>query len=250
MSFSYYFQKLFIINYICSMRTSIFIVVFSCITSVLFGQQATDTTFVDHKYREDQFYLSVTYNLLGKKPKEIKQSGFSSGIHFGVIRDMPFNKRRNKAFGVGLGLSVNSYNQNMLISDDSNGQYSYQIIDESEITIKRNKFTTYLIEVPLQYRWRTSTAKDYKFWRIYTGLKFGYVLYNSSKFTGSIADVKLNSIDDFNKLQYGLTLSGGYSTWNFSVYYGLNALFKDSAQLNDQSLDMSSIKVGLMFYVL
>ncbi|MEO9075739.1 MAG: porin family protein [Gelidibacter sp.] len=223
-------------------------------SSILLAQEKApkdvDTTFVDHKYREDQFYFSITYNFLGNKPKEIKQSGFSSGVHFGVIRDFPFNERRNKAFGIGLGLSVNSYNQNMLLSEDLDGNYLYQIIDESQITIKRNKFTTYLIEAPLQYRWRTSTAKDYNFWRVYTGVKFGYVLYNSSKFSGSGDDVKLNGIDDFNKLQYGLTLSAGYSTWNFSVYYGLNSIFRDTARLDGKSIDINSVKVGLMFYVL
>lgn len=234
------------------MKTSIFIVVLSCMTSMMFAQEpkGVDTSFVDNKYKEDQFYFSVTYNLLGKKQKEIKQSGFSSGIHFGLIRDFPFNERRNKAFGIGLGLSVNSYNQNMLISEDIDGTYTYQIIDESEVTIKRNKFTTYLIEVPLQYRWRTSTAKDYKFWRIYTGVKFGYVFYNTTKFNGSVPDIKYSNVDDFNNFQYGLTLSAGYSTWNLSVYYGLNSIFKDNAQLNGKAIDMNSIKVGLMFYVL
>ena len=219
---------------------------------MLFAQQPkeADTTFVDNKYREDQFYLSVTYNLLGKKPREIKQSAFSSGIHFGFIRDFPFNERRNKAVGIGLGLSINSYNQNMLISQDSDGNYNYQIIDENEITIKRNKFTTYLIEIPFQYRWRTSTAKDYNFWRVYSGVKVGYLFHNSSKFKGSMEDVKFSGIDDFNKLQYGLTLSAGYSTWNFSVYYGLNSIFKDTARLDGKSIDMNSVKIGLMFYVL
>ena len=234
------------------MKTSIFIVILTCVSSMLFAQQPkeADTTFVDNKYREDQFYLSVTYNLLGKKPREIKQSAFSSGIHFGFIRDFPFNERRNKAVGIGLGLSINSYNQNMLISQDSDGNYTYQIIDENEITIKRNKFTTYLIEIPFQYRWRTSTAKDYNFWRVYSGVKVGYLFHNSSKFKGSMEDVKFSGIDDFNKLQYGLTLSAGYSTWNFSVYYGLNSIFKDTARLDGKSMDMNSVKIGLMFYVL
>lgn len=237
-------------NYICNMKTIIFSVLFCCATSMLLAQKATDTTFVDDKYKEDQFYFSITYDLLGKKPSEIKQSGFSSGIHFGAIKDMPINVRRNKALGIGLGLSINSYNQNMLISKAQDGVYNYQIIDESVISIKRNKFTTYLVEVPLEYRWRTSTAQDYKFWRIYPGVKFGYVLYNSSRFFGSIDDIKLNNIDDFNKFQYGLTLSAGYSTWNFHVYYGLNAIFKDNAKLNWEAIDMNSIKIGLIFYIL
>lgn len=230
-------------------KIAIFSVLFFCGYAIVYAQPV-DTLFVDNKYKEDQFYFSITYGLLGKTPKEFKQSGFSSGIHFGVIKDMSINDRRNKAIGVGLGLSVNSYNQNMLISATPNDGYMYQIIDESAVTIKRNKFTAYLIEAPIQYRWRTSTAKDYKFWRVYTGVKFGYLFYNSSKFIGSIDDVKLNRIDDFNKLQYGLTLSAGYSTWNFYVYYGLNSIFKDTALIDGEAIDMNSIKIGLMFYVL
>lgn len=244
------YTKWFIL-YICSMKTPIFIVLFWCGSTVLFAQQSsvTDSLFVDSKYREDQFYLSITYNLLGKISSEIKQSGFSSGFHAGVIRDMPINLRRNKAFGVGLGMSINSYNQNMMISEDPSDGYQYEIIDESLITIKRNKFTTYVVELPLQYRWRTSTAVDYNFWRIYTGIKFGYVIYNTSKFIGSIDELKVDQIDDINRFHYGLTLSAGYSTWNFNVYYGLNSLFNDRAKLNGESLDMNSIKIGLMFYV-
>ncbi|WP_299394911.1 porin family protein [uncultured Gelidibacter sp.] len=232
------------------MKNAVFLILFASLSTLMSAQQPTDSTFVDHNYREDQFYFSITYNLLGKVPDDLKQSGFSSGIHFGVIRDMPINTRRNVAFGVGLGLSANSYNQNILISEGADGNYDYQIIDESEVTFKRNKFTTYTLEVPIEYRWRTSTAKEYKFWRIYTGVKVGYVFYNSSKFIGSGDDVKLTNISDINPLQYGLTLSAGYSTWNFHVYYGLNSIFKDTAQLDGMSVDMNSIKIGLMFYVL
>ncbi|RAJ25946.1 outer membrane protein with beta-barrel domain [Gelidibacter algens] len=238
------------INYICSMKSSILILVFCGVASTLIAQQPKDSTVVDNRYREDQFYFSLTYNLLGKIPDGLKQSGFSTGVHFGAIRDMPINERRNKAIGIGLGLSTNSYNQNILISQDADGAYMYQVINESEITVKRNKFTTYAIEAPLQYRWRTSTAREYKFWRIYTGLKLGYVFYDTSKFGGSIADIKIKNNNDFEKFQYGLTLSAGYSTWNFHVYYGLNSIFKESAQLNGKVIDMNSIKVGLMFYVL
>lgn len=239
------------INYLCGMKTILFLLLFCCVSPLLFAQQLRerDTSLVDRNYREDQFYLSVTYNLLGNKPKRLKQTGFSNGVHFGVIRDMPINEQRNKALGVGLGLSINSYNHNMMISKAAGGGYDYDIIDERQVKITRNKFSAYTIELPIQYRWRTSTASEYKFWRIYTGLKFGYVFYNASKFKGSSDDVHLHNNTDFNKLQYGLTLSAGYSTWNFNVYYGLNPLFKDSAELDQKALDMSTIKIGLMFYV-
>lgn len=221
------------------------------ITYICFSQNQFDQSQQDlyKNYREDQFYAGVTYNLLNNKPSGLSQSGFSSGFHFGFIRDFPINDRRNIALGIGLGLSTNSYNQNLLIEDVDN-RISYSIIDEREINVSKNKFTTYLVELPLEFRWRTSTATEYSFWRIYTGLKLGYLLYNSTKFKSSIGDEKLSQVDEFNKFQYGLTLSAGYGTWNFHLYYGLNTIFDDSAKLNNQSLDLKTFKLGLMFYIL
>ena len=69
-------------------------------------------------------------------------------------------------------------------------------------------------------------------------------------FKGDLGTIKIINSDVFNKLQYGLTLSTGYNTWNFHVYYGLNTLFKDQVIAKQTSLDMSEIRVGLMFYLL
>lgn len=207
-------------------------------------------TVIDTKYREDQFYFSLTYNLLAQKPEDLKQQGFSAGFHFGFIRDMPINERRNWAIGVGLGLSSNSYNQNLLIAEQSNGEYRYSLINEDSISFNKNKFTTYLVELPLELRWRTSTTTEYQFWRIYTGVKIGYVFYNSSKFEGDLGSINNTNISDIRGLRYGLTFSAGYSTWNAHIYYGLNSLFDKSATINGQAIDMTSVKIGLMFYIL
>ncbi len=209
----------------------------------------TDKEELYKEYREDQFYASVTYNLLTDKPVGVSQSGFSSGFHLGFIRDMPVNERRNLAIGLGLGISSNSYTQNLAILEENN-EVTYSLIDESEINVSKNKFTTYLIEVPLEIRWRTSTAIDYNFWRIYTGFKVGYLLYNSTKFRSEEGNQNLSNLDDFNKIQYGLTLSAGYGTWNFHLYYSLNSIFNDNAKLNGEAIDMKSFKIGLIFYIL
>lgn len=201
-------------------------------------------------YREDQFYASVTYNLLNNRPNGVSQNGFSSGFHLGFIRDMPINKRRNLAIGLGLGLSSNSYNQNISILEIDDA-IIFNIIDEREINVSKNKFTSYLVEFPLEFRWRTSSASQYNFWRIYTGFKLGYVLYNSAKFKSDNGNQTLSNIDDFDKIQYGLTLSVGYDTWNFHLYYGLNPIFNgDNAVINDNAIDTTALKIGLMFYIL
>ncbi|MGE5943640.1 MAG: porin family protein [Flavobacteriales bacterium] len=214
------------------------------------GAQENNIKIIDSLYKEDQFYAGVTYNLLGKKTSDLKQNGFSLGFHAGFIKDMPINKDRNIAIGIGLGYSANSFNQNLLIVKDGLGNINYSIIDENNISFSRNKFSQHLIEVPIEYRWRTSNPVDYNFWRIYTGFKIGYVFASTAKFKGDLGNFKYTNIEDFNKFQYGLTASLGYNTWNLYLYYALNPIFSSDAKINGETIDMNAIKIGLMFYVL
>jgi len=232
------------------MRFSIFLI-FTLFTTTMFAQEIT-SKIIDSLYKEDQFYIGTTYNLLGRKPESagLKQNSFSLGFHLGFIKDIPINKRRNTSIGIGLGYSTNSYIQNMLIQQDNSGNFSYSIIDDDLVNFTKNKFSEHVLELPIEFRWRTSTARSYKFWRIYTGVKLGYVFANRSKFRGSLGELKYNNIDDFNTFQYGLTLSVGYNTWNVFLYYGLNPIFSDTAQLNGETLDINAVKIGLIFYVL
>jgi len=202
----------------------------------------------DLNYREDQFYFAITYNLLNNMPSGMSQNGFSSGLQFGFIRDFPVNDRRNHAIGLGLGYSINSINQNLKINKDSQNNFEYILLEDD--TFSKNKITLHFVELPIEFRWRTSTPTEYNFWRIYTGVKFGYIFSSVSKFQGEPEDSKIKSLDDLNDLQYGLTLSAGYDQFNIHIYYGLNTLFNDDAKLNGQSLDMNLIKLGLIIYIL
>lgn len=231
------------------MKHLLILLVLTLFSVNLFSQDITGKV-KDSLYKEDQFYLGITYNVLGNQPSGLKQRSFSLGFHLGYIKDMPINKRRNKAIGIGLGYSTNSYIQNILIQKDNSGNFNYSIIDGSTISFTKNKFSEHVLELPIEYRWRTSTISDYKFWRIYAGVKFGYAFTNRSKFEGSLGKLKYSNNGDFNNFQYGLTLSVGYNTWNLYAYYGLNPIFSDSATINGETLDMNAVKLGLMFYIL
>lgn len=224
---------------------------FFCAT-IIWSQDivADSTKVIDPKYREDQFYLAITYNLLGNKPDNVTQTGFSSGFHLGYIRDLPLNERRNFGIGLGLGFSLNSYNHNIYIYENEDGEIEYINLSDSDINYSKNKFSTYLVEMPLEIRWRTSTVEEYKFWRIYTGFKVGYLVASSTKFKGDEGKIKHSNLKDFNDFQYGLTLSAGYNTWNFHVYYSLNSILSKDAKLGEQAVDMYAIKFGLIFYIL
>jgi len=232
------------------MKYLIFTFIFIIGEHIVLSQEEPSTTVVDSLYKEDQFYVGMTYNLLVNRPNDINQSGFSSGFHLGFIKDMPINKNRNVAIGIGLGYSGNSFNQNMLINKNDVGNFTYSVLNDTEISYTKNKFSTHMVELPIEFRWRTSSATEYRFWRIYTGFKMGYVFAHTSKFKGDLGSLEFNDDNDFNDFQYGLTLSVGYNTWNIHFYYALNPIFSGNAKLNDDVIDMSAIKIGLMFYIL
>lgn len=202
---------------------------------------------VDSLYREDQFYFAFTYNTLQQKPVGLKQQKFSIGLSGGFLRDMPINKNRTKAFATGVGLSLNNYNQNLAITGTAQ-EANYAIMD-SQTSFDKNKFTQLLIDVPLEFRWRTSTYESYKFWRIYGGVKLSYLAYSKSVLNDSQGKTLITNNNDFNKFLYGLYLSAGYNTFNVYAYYGLNPIFKNLS-IEGEKAKMNTMNVGVIFYIL
>lgn len=203
---------------------------------------------IDSLYREDQFYVSVTYNLLADAPEGIKRDKFSAGISAGFLRDMPINKKRTVAIAAGLGLTYQNYFQNLTISKDGSGALIYGVNDYNEFV--SNRFRQYLVDVPIEFRWRNSTYESYKFWRIYTGLKFSYVFSSRSVLDDGENTYKINNNPDVNKFQYGAYISAGFNTWNVYFYYGLNPLFKDVKTVLGEDVKMKTMNLGLIFYIL
>lgn len=212
--------------------------------SILVGKEGPDL-----KYREDQLYIGVTFNFLNDLPSDSRQSGFSGGFHTGFIRDIPFNKKRNIGMGVGLGLSINSFRTNLLISQTEDGNSLFQVLKKDEFDYDVNRFSTYLVEMPIQFRWRTSSAESFRFWRIYTGLQLGYAYYFHSKFKQPGKNIQVSKPDALNRLRYGVNFTFGYNTFNFTVYYSLNSIF-DGNTIDGDPVGLSTFKVGLMFYIL
>ena len=202
---------------------------------------------IDSLYREDQFYFSVALNTLQNKPVGLTQDKFSSGFSIGFLRDFPVNKKRTFAIAPGIGLAYNNYNQNLKI-EQLNQVPVYSII-ESDVTYDKNRFSQLLVEVPIEFRWRSSTFESHKFWRIYGGFKMGYLIYDKSIYEDSNGKIAVNNNKDFNKFQYGTYISVGYNSINVFAYYGLNSLFQ-SAKTTTETIDMNSFNVGIMFYIL
>ncbi|MDR7208381.1 porin family protein [Flavobacterium piscis] len=203
---------------------------------------------IDSLYREDQFYIAVTYNLLVQSPDGLKQDRFSAGLSFGFLRDMPVNKERTVAIATGLGLSYKNYYQNLTIINQQDGTHTYGVNSYNEFA--SNKFRQYLVDLPIEFRWRNSTYESHKFWRIYGGVKFSYVFSDKSVLKDREDTYIIKNNQDFNNFQYGLYLSSGFNTWNIYAYYGLSPLFKSAKTQQGESIDMRSMNIGLIFYIL
>lgn len=204
----------------------------------------------DSLYREDQFYLGFTYNLLRGSPGGISGRQFSGGFHAGFIRDFPINSKRDIALGVGLGWSIDTFGQNLFIGELESGETVFRNLDGDEVDFDKNRFSTQSVDLPLQFRWRTSTPQSYKFWRIYAGVRPSYVYYFRSNFVQPDNTVRQTDVPEFERLRLGATFTFGYNTFNFHFYYGLNSFFTKDAAIEGESVDLKTIQIGLMFYIL
>ena len=231
-------------------KTVLFVVfLFSCFATLAQENSNTvlSTTKIDSLYREDQFYIGVTYNLLKNAPTDFSNDKFSTGFSAGFLRDMPLNKNRNLAIAPGLGLTFNNYSQNIGITT-VNGVPVYTVLTDAT-SYSNNKFSQLLVDLPLEFRWRGSTFENHNFFRIHGGIKLSYLLYDRSVYRSGSGDSIITGNADFNKLLYGTYVSAGYGGVNLYVYYGLNPIFK-TAQIAGTKVDMKSLNIGLIFYIL
>lgn len=198
----------------------------------------------DSLYREDQFYLGITYNLMQEKPQSFAQNGLSSGVNFGFMRDMPINKNRTWAIAAGLGYSYNNLKQNVRI-ENVNSEYFYSI----DNSFNKNNLALHYLEVPIEIRWRNSTPESHKFWRVYTGFKINYLFASQSKFISGTENIKIKNNSSLNKFVFGPYMAVGYNSINLFAYYSLAPIAKNQT-INNENLNLRSFNIGFQFYIL
>ena len=180
----------------------------------------------------------------------VDSRGLTASVHFGFMRDIPINKRRNVSIALGIGASFDEYGNTLFIGEDAAQQSIFTSLDANDVTYDVNRFSTSSIEIPLEFRWRTSSAQSYKFWRFYTGIRLGYDYWYKSSFKQDGNIVTQTDIPEFNNMRLGATLSVGYNTVNFYGYYGITPFFDNATTTNGTPIDMRTLKLGLLFFFL
>lgn len=226
------------------MKTNIFVLFF--LSSFFLSSQEKEQD-VYEKYYEDQFYFGIQYNSLLNTKHGIDNIGVPYSFEAGFIKDIPFNKKRNIGIGLGFGYSYDILRPNISISSGENNNYNVNI----NTKLGGSKYLSHNVEFPFEFRWRTSTAKTYNFWRIYTGASFIYSFKNKTEISSGNNTTTFTDINIFNTNNYTLYTSIGYGTWNFHLKYYLKSPFKNSiTTTNGNTLEFNQLKIGVMFYLL
>ena len=203
-----------------------------------FSQSETKPV-VDSLFREDQFYVSISYNFLQNKPDNFSQYSFSTGLSAGFLRDFPISDNRHWAIAPGIGYSFNDLKQNIDFSSISNS---------TDTEIVKSRIILHYVDFPLELRWRNATPDSHKFWRIYGGFMASYLINGKFKYEGSFGSGTENINDLLNKFQYATYLTFGFNTWNAYIHYGLNPFFDKNKTTTENNV--TTLKIGLMFYIL
>jgi len=194
----------------------------------------------NQNYFEDQFYLGLSYNSLGGKVVEFKENKFSYSISYGYIKDIPVSRTGKYAFGIGLGLSHNSLNNNLKYKNQN-----FEFI-QNPGSSSINRYTYTELQVPFEIRWRNSSINNYKFWRIYAGLRYSRVIQSKYIYKNDVLSAEIDDLP-IDKDQIGFTINVGFNTWNISVYQSLNHFFNDG--INVDMEDLKQFRLGFIFYV-
>lgn len=195
----------------------------------------------DSSYREDQIYASIGYPLLISKPEGLTQNKLSHTFSLGFIRDMPINRTRNLAIGLGLGLNYNVIYTNLQFVDDMNKS----IFVSSDLI---NQWSSLNAEIPLEIRWRSSTPTNYQFWRLYAGLVGHYSLIAKQSTRTAITET-INSLS-VQKFRLALRLNIGNNTWNLTYAHPIDSFFDfDKSTQNKSVSELKTAKLGLIFYI-
>ena len=195
----------------------------------------------DSLYREDQIYASMGYPLLIDTPEGLTQNKLSHTFSLGFIRDMPINSARNLAFGLGLGLNYNVVYTNLQFTDDMKST----TFVSSDVT---NQWNSVDVEIPLEFRWRNSTAMNYQFWRVYAGV-VGYYSLSAKQRTKTALTESISSLSVQN-FRLALRLNVGNNTWNLTYTHPIDLFFDFDKSTHNKSFSHFKVaKLGLIFYI-
>ena len=200
-------------------------------------------------YLDDQLFVSLTYNVMTSMPSDMKTYSFPNTLSLGYVRDIPLNRRRNVGLGAGLGFSFHHYYTNLSMTKDADGASHIALMESSEY--KTNRFSMQTLDIPVQIRFRGSTADRYKFWRVYAGVTASWVIKDYATRNDGKLKARYYNMPYLQTWLFTANLQVGYGKFTLRADYTLNPMFRSSTTGSIPGLDDTrSLSLGLLVYIL
>ena len=206
---------------------------------------------IHQPYKEDQIFLSFTYNQLVDVNNKFSQSGIPYSLSLGYMFDLPLVKKGSISLGVGAMYGFSEYNTSLRFYrqaeiKDGNSLVSlkYDRVDRSDYEYNFFQFNQF--SIPVEFRYRTSTFTDISFWRIHIGFMLSYNISDEVYFKNNKLDYIQRNMGIFHQFHYALTAVVGYHLLNLRIVYGLNDMFRSVASIS--GVQARSLRIGFILY--
>jgi hypothetical protein len=111
-----------------------------------------------------------------------------------------------------------------------------------------NQWNSVEVEIPLEFRWRSSTPINYQFWRVYAGV-VGYYSVSAKQRTMLALSESITSLS-VQKFRLALRLNIGNNTWNLTYSHPIDSFFDFDKSTQNKSLSqLKTAKLGIVFYI-
>jgi hypothetical protein len=173
----------------------------------------------------DRIILEVNHTGWLNMPHGLRETATSGGVNFQLFFDKPIGYSR---FSFAWGAGISSHNIHgkinlVALSDTSTGNTNFTAIEIREKPYRINRIGFKILEVPVEFRFRTRTNYQFK---VMAGFKVGYVVQTFRKIFDKDGKAKLYDIYGANPWRYGLVLRVGWEQVHISMFYALSEVFE------------------------
>jgi hypothetical protein len=158
-------------------------------------------------------------------PYGLRETLTSGGVNIYLFFDHPIgNSRFSFAWGGGLS-SHNIHGKQKLVThwDTLTGRETMTTIEKRDEPYRINRIGFKIIEVPIEFRFRTRTSYQFK---MMVGAKFGYVAHTFTKVYDKNQKAKYFDIYGVNPFRYGITMRVGVEQVYITAFYALSEVFE------------------------
>lgn len=172
---------------------------------------------------EDKIMFGFVHSSWLNLPREVEVQVPSFGFNFYFFSDYQFGKSL-VSFAWGLGLSNHNVHSNAAFEQIEPDNYQALIPFEKTHSYETNKFSTTIVELPIEFRLITKGKHPFK---LAVGARGGYLIQSKWKIEDPLGKRKYFDYENINKFRYGVSGRIGIGWFQLTGFYALSTLFEE-----------------------